>query len=234
MEVSSDHPMTEESEAGPYLYSSDRPMLHRFVPAECARLLDVGCYAGGFGRGLKARREIDIWGVEPLSAPAAVAARHLDKVVNDWFTDDAEIPDSSFDAVMFNDSLEHFPDADMALQLCRKKLKQGGVLICSIPNVRFIENLEHLLLQRDWQYEDRGIRDRTHLRFFTKKSMKRTLEQNGYEVLEQTGINEDWWRREKFLRRIAFRLFPSLTDDMRFIQYVNVARMVNIESLGST
>lgn len=209
----------------PYHYDSARPMMHRFIPADCTRMLDVGCYAGGFGRGLKAIREIEIWGVEPLEEPARLAAKYLDKVVHDRFTTASDLPDGHFDAVVFNDSLEHFPEPDSPLRLAARKLRAGGTLVCSIPNVRFIDNLEHVLVERDWKYEERGIRDKTHLRFFTKRSMKRTLEANGFDVVEQAGINEDWWRRDKIVRRIMFRLFRELTDDMRYIQYVNVARV---------
>src|SRR4030095_1872316 len=45
-----------------------------------------------------------------------------------------------------------------------------------------------LLLLRDWPYSNSGILDRTHLRFFTRKSLHRALTQTGYEIVALDGI----------------------------------------------
>ena len=97
-------------------------------------------------------------------------------------------------------------------------LRPGGRVHCCVPNMRHIENLEHLVLTGDWRYEEHGVRDRTHLRFFTEKSLRRLFEDAGYRVIEMTGINESWWAPEHRLRRLLFRLFPRFTRDMRFVQ----------------
>ena len=202
---------------------SMRPELADFIPKSCRKLLDVGCFMGDVGAYLRTHRGIEVWGVEPNSSAARVAERQLDRVINGYFSADSPIPDESFDVVLFADSLEHFPETGPALQLARKKLRPGGRIVCSLPNVRFIDNLEHLLLHGDWRYEDSGIRDRTHLRFFTSKSARRTFEEEGFKVVELVGINEDWWRKDRVVRRIVFRLFPRLTEDMRYLQYLIVA-----------
>jgi hypothetical protein len=86
-----------------------------------------------------------------------------------------------------------------------------------------VDNLEHLLFERDWRYEDSGIRDRTHLRFFTEKSIARLLSNTGFNVSSLIGINEDWWHEKKRLRRLLFKLFPEFTRDMRYIQFLVIA-----------
>ena len=71
---------------------------------------------------------------------------------------------------------------------------------------------------KDFRYEPAGIRDNTHLRFFTLKSIPRLFEQAGYQIQVLEGINEEWWT-PSLLRRLAFKFFPSYLSDTRFIQY---------------
>ena len=58
-----------------------------------------------------------------------------------------------------------------------------------MPNVRYYRNLFNVVVARDWEYEDAGILDRTHLRFFTFKSLYRTLDQAGFQIRKFEGIN---------------------------------------------
>ena len=72
----------------------------------------------------------------------------------------------------------------------------------SIPNVRFIENILRFLIQKDWRYTEWGILDKTHLRFFTEKSLKRLFQDNGFGLILFQRINPV---------RISFRGFKSFT-----------------------
>ena len=193
-----------------------------FVPADARRILDVGCNFGGFGRALKARSNPEVWGVEPDPATAAAASKFLDRVINDFFGTNISLPDKYFDVIVFNDVLEHMPDPWAALKLAREKLASGGRVVVSIPNLRFIENLLHIVKERDFTYEVNGIRDKTHLRFFTKKSALKLFEGSGLQVVHLEGINEEWWT-PSILRRLLFRLFRNYLDDTRFVQYAIVA-----------
>jgi hypothetical protein len=58
----------------------------------------------------------------------------------------------------------------------------------SVPNVRYYRNLWSLVVQKDWKYEDWGILDRTHQRFFTQKSLNRTLCEHGFQILDLRAI----------------------------------------------
>jgi len=83
----------------------------------------------------------------------------------------------------------------------RKKIRSGGFLVGSIPNVRHIRNLYNLLILKDWQYQDRLTLDRTHLRWFTQKSLLRTLAQHDFKVEEFRGIDGNG---EAFIQDIPF------------------------------
>ncbi|NOR68252.1 MAG: methyltransferase domain-containing protein [Methylomarinum sp.] len=118
-------------------YTEERTELLEFIPAECATLLDVGCSSGFFGKQLKKDRQIEIWGVEPVKEAAEIASKNLDKVLCEFFEDTNNYPVSYFDAITFNDSLEHFPDPEKPITLAKQLLKPGGVIIASIPNFRY-------------------------------------------------------------------------------------------------
>jgi hypothetical protein len=79
------------------------------------------------------------------------------------------------------DVLEHLRDPEGLLRRLRSILKPSGRLLCTGPNVAYWAMRKELLLGR-WDYQDTGIMDRTHLRFYTAKSWRRLLETGGYRV----------------------------------------------------
>lgn len=213
-----------ENKQHPHYFLSARKEMLRFIPKSCLKLLDIGCSAGGFGELVKNEFGAEVWGIDISPTAAEMAKGKLDKVINAPFSPDAELPDQYFDVITFNDSLEHFPDPYPPLELSKKKLAKNGVVVCSLPNVRYIDNVHHFLVDMDWKYEDAGILDHTHLKFFTKKSMVRTFEVAGYEVLSITGINPHYWSGKKiFLLRL---FFGKWMEDMKFIKYVVVAKPI--------
>ncbi len=165
-----------------------REEMAAFLPADYRTALEVGCGEGEFHRQLRPGTEV--WGVEPNPQAAGIAAGKLHKVlVGPYELMAAEIPDNHFDLVICNDVIEHMSDPGRFLQSVREKMKPGACIIGSIPNVRFALNLFNLLIRKDWRYEDEGVLDRTHLRFFTIKSVGRLLGEQQFQVELIRGIN---------------------------------------------
>ena len=204
-------------------FKCSRKEILKFIPSSCRTLLDIGCGAGSFGDLVKKNFDAEVWGIDPNQSIAEMAPKVLDHFINDFFSDKIDFPKKYFDVITFNDSLEHFPDPFPPLECSRSLLKSGGVIVCSIPNVRYIENLKHLLFEMDWKYEDSGIRDRTHLRFFTKKSIIRMFDDFGYNILSIDGINKRywWWDSKRFI--LGRFLLKKWCFDINYLQFVVVA-----------
>jgi 2-polyprenyl-3-methyl-5-hydroxy-6-metoxy-1,4-benzoquinol methylase len=161
-------------------YRYARPEVAELVPLDARRILDVGCGAGVLGATLKSRQDCAVTGIEIVREAAEEAIGRLDRVLcGELFLVAEHLPDAGYDAIIMADVLEHLPDSDQVLGLLASKLAQKGRLILSIPNVRHWSVIQGLL-EGDWKYEDSGLLDRTHLRFFTHRSLIRTLANNGF------------------------------------------------------
>jgi SAM-dependent methyltransferase len=162
-------------------YVQSRPEVADLVPSECHRVLEVGCGAGELGRLLKQRGHY-VAGVELVPEAADAARQHLDHVVTaDVEADGLPFTPGSFDAVIFADVLEHLIDPWRVLRESAALLSSGGCVIASIPNVQNLAVVWRLLRGR-WDYRERGILDRGHLRFFTLHGIHGLFEQAGLTI----------------------------------------------------
>jgi SAM-dependent methyltransferase len=158
-------------------YHHSRGPLYDFVRAAGIRVgprvLNVGCAAGLDGPHIRALGGQVLTGIEPTDA-ANSASLTYDSVLRCSFEEFAA-PPFSFDNIIFADSFEHLSDPWQVLEKAGQLLTDGGSLIMSVPNVRHVSVLFDLLVRGDFEYAPEGIRDSTHLRFFTRKSLLRLL-----------------------------------------------------------
>jgi 2-polyprenyl-3-methyl-5-hydroxy-6-metoxy-1,4-benzoquinol methylase len=175
-------------------YNRERPSIVGLVRAGPHVVLDLGCGAGAVGRKLlQEGKASTMVGVELFAAAAQEAARHYSKV----HTGDIEemtLPYTAhFDYVLCGDILEHLKDPYRVVKRIHGWLKDDGRLVCSLPNVRHWKVLADLAIRGAWDYQDAGVMDRTHLRFFTRRSCVNMLHDAGFEV--------EQWRMLIFGRR---------------------------------
>ena len=201
-------------------YQNERPEMQAYMPKGATHVLDVGCSNGEFGQGIKKLSGAEVWGIEPMESYARQAEEKLDKV----FTSSVEnaivqLPDNYFDVIYCNDVLEHLLDPYAVLEALKAKLKPKGKVISSIPNIRYFRAFFKILFKGEWDYADEGIMDRTHVRFFTKKSIRKMYENAGYHVEIHEGINPS-----KSIKPMLINI-PLLgsAGDMRFLQFATVA-----------
>lgn len=170
-------------------YKNVRPEMLGFIPKSAKTILEIGCGSGNFSAQL-VKDGVETWGVEPFEESAKEATEKLTKVLLGTLDEVLQdLPDNYFDAIVMNDVIEHLLEPWDDIINLKSKLKKEGVLVTSIPNVRYSKNIFKLIFNRDWKYTDDLILDRTHYRFFTKKSIKRMYKDCGYNILRIKGIN---------------------------------------------
>ena len=204
-----------------YFEQEREEMLALLPEMAVTRALDAGCGEGLFGARLKERTGAEVWGMELDKAAAGKAREVLDRVVEgDLAVELGELPPGHFDCIYFNDVLEHLYDPGAAVRAVRPALAEGGIVIASIPNVRFHKVLYKLVFKGSWNYKMRGVLDWTHLRFFTRSSMVEMFERAGYEVLSVRGLQ----RSKKLLPNLTALLTLGRFEDILYPQFALVTR----------
>ena len=152
------------------------------------RVLDVGC---GFATTSARIQKLgnDVTGIDSSPEIAAVAGQRLGRIVQANLEDfDAvarELGDARYDVMIFADVLEHLIWPVSTLRWYLPWLKDGGSVLISLPNVG-LWSVRFAHLAGRWEYAETGVLDRTHLRFFTRKSAKWLMEQVGLEPVTTT------------------------------------------------
>jgi len=202
-------------------FSQTRPEMHKYLPATASKILDVGCGEGRFLSEQPLSSKIEKWGMDIDAISAMIAEEKYHKVlIGDVQSNFASLPNDYFDCIVFNDILEHLVNPEEILLMANSKLLHNGTIIASIPNVRYITNLINLNLKKNWEYEEHGILDRTHLRFYTKKSIINMFLRLNFEIVKLEGINA--------IKDFRFTLLNIMSlgylSDTRYLQYAVVAK----------
>jgi 2-polyprenyl-3-methyl-5-hydroxy-6-metoxy-1,4-benzoquinol methylase len=154
-------------------HSSHALMLDWLGDGRGRRVLDVGAADGLLARRLS-ERGWRVTAIEGDPALAAAAAPHVERLVRADLNAGVPAVDGPFHAIVYGDVLEHLVDPLTVLRGLNRALGPAGVILVSIPNVAHLWMRLSLLGGR-FQYGDRGILDRTHLRFFTERSLRDLL-----------------------------------------------------------
>lgn len=145
------------------------------------RVLDVGCGYASTSEFIQ-KRGNDVTGIESSKAACEVATKRISRVIHaDLVT--APLAGLQFDIIIFADVLEHLPWPVGVLRRYLSALAPDGSVIVSLPNVGLWSvRLAHLFGK--WEYQETGVLDRTHLRFFTRKSAEWLLAQAGLATVK--------------------------------------------------
>lgn len=165
-------------------YRHARTEVLRHLPAGALRILEIGCGEGGTLARIREHRP-DAWlaGVELMKLDSPLYAQ-LDQI--EQLNIEQQLPSiepGSIDVLLCLDVLEHLREPQQVLEKLATLLRPNALLITSLPNLQYIR-VSLPLLFGYFEYTDEGILDRTHLRFFTRRSAVHLLEKSGFDVLE--------------------------------------------------
>ena len=165
-------------------YSSHSVILGWLAAGRGRRLLDVGAADGLLSRHLT-ERGWRVTGLEADPDAAQAGAGHCERMIVADLNQETPEVGGPFDAIVYGDVLEHLADPGRVLATLDGSLAPDGVAVVSVPNVAHLWIRLSLLAGR-FDYADRGILDRTHLRFFTRRSLRALLHGAGLHVVRET------------------------------------------------
>jgi 2-polyprenyl-3-methyl-5-hydroxy-6-metoxy-1,4-benzoquinol methylase len=190
-------------------YTQEKRFLFPLIPDGPNIVMDLGCASGSLGRGLlncgKAR---EVVGVELFPLAAAEAEKHY-KAVHVGDIEELSLAyERYFDIVICGDVLEHLKEPGKVVRKINHWLKKDGLIVCSVPNVRYWRVWRDLVFRGEWEYTPEGIMDHTHLRFFTTASLRRLLLENSFAI-EKESMKMAIGPRQEIFHRLTCGLFTE-------------------------
>nr|CAA6814698.1 MAG: Methyltransferase domain-containing protein [uncultured Thiotrichaceae bacterium] len=181
-----------------------------------AQVLELGCATGEMSRVLKQACQAQVFGVEKDPQSAWQAQRHCDYVFVEDLDDAGSLSAlefEKFDVITLVDVIEHLQHPEDLLERLKPLMMEESTILLSVPNVAHASvRLE--LLTGDFRYEEAGILDSTHLKFFTLKSLKSMLARCGFVI---NAIDYTWHDMPdsviaRYLRQVGIEATPRILD----------------------
>jgi methionine biosynthesis protein MetW len=174
-----------------------------------SKILELGCWAGRLGWKLKKEKKCFVVGVDINKKAVEIAKSRLDKVflidLNTPFLLNDIFIKNKFDYIIATEVLEHLVNPEDLLKYLREKCKNTRLII-SLPNVANYKVRFNLVLRGKFDYEQQGILDNSHLRFYTLKSAKKMFNDCGFK------INKVFFTRAKIFQTLFAEQFIFIIE----------------------
>jgi 2-polyprenyl-3-methyl-5-hydroxy-6-metoxy-1,4-benzoquinol methylase len=171
------------------VHESHNPDLLNLMPPTLKRIIEMGCSSGALAREYKKINPgCEYVGVEVSADYAELARRHCDRVV---VTNLDAMTDAEFDGLgaancwIFGDVLEHLRDPWAVLTRIGKRMAKDDCVIACIPNMQHW-SVQATLMSGHLFYQDSGLFDRTHLRWFTRATILDLFTRSGLQIVSGT------------------------------------------------
>lgn len=201
-------------------YGNVNPDLLALIPPDAKTVLEIGCGEGALCEAYRRVNPGVEWkGVEINRDAVLVAESKGIAIIEYDVTEFATANNPWAECLILGDVLEHLKNPWNVLRKLTYDLKPGAQVLACIPNVQHWTVVRDLLAGK-WDYQDSGLLDRTHLRFFTLKSIRELFDQAGLQVHEIIGrdiCNEGFyeWADNAFGSEQT-----GLPKEMRAYQYI--------------
>jgi SAM-dependent methyltransferase len=180
--------------------ANPRPAVALSLLAGGERLLDVGCWNGGFlERVARSERYQELVGVDVVpDGVESARAKGFEAYIVDLNGDPLPFPDGHFDGVVHLAVLEHVFDPYAMIREIHRVLRPGGEFVIAVPNAASLTNRLRILFGRiPVTSTDKGW-DGGHLHYFTRHALDHFLTDSGFEIVERrtTGGRaavREWW-----------------------------------------
>jgi 2-polyprenyl-3-methyl-5-hydroxy-6-metoxy-1,4-benzoquinol methylase len=202
----------------PNYFAFSRREILPFLPAKFSRIFELGCGDGSTLRMVKSDFDTEFCaGLDIDKKSVEIARRHIDLAVCDNI-EETELPDAirDIDVILCLDVLEHLVDPWRTMRKLHERLSPRGVIIASIPNIRYFRASLPLVLTGRWELQDSGTLDRTHLRFFVKKTAVELMTCTGLHLHEVRPTGLEKGRKARLANLLTFGAF----EDFLALQYV--------------
>lgn len=150
-------------------------------------VLELGCGDGAFSKRLAAQGN-RVTGIGASAEPKHQEAFEQYLRADMSYGLDADVrrklEGKQFDRILLRDVLEHQVEPGQVLKDCRALLKDSGLIVVTTPNTANLTVRLSLLAGR-FEMADRGLLDRTHLRFFTRRTARKLLNDAGYDIVAE-------------------------------------------------
>jgi methionine biosynthesis protein MetW len=207
-------------------YIGPRNDIIKYIPNNSYKILDIGCSIGTLGKQIKQERDVEVIGIEIDKNMSSVAQESLDKVITvdvETLGLDTYFPSMYFDCVILADIIEHLKDPWSLLKNVSSILSSNGLVIASIPNIRHYTTIINLVMKGYWPYRDRGIHDKTHLRFFTWKNIQELFSGSGLRISKVERKYRLLEQPHRYNKYSKFFAFPVIKEFLTF-QYIVIAK----------
>lgn len=190
-------------------------------------VLEIGCACGATLVAIKNKYpNSNVYGIEIHEHSAKIAKNFADIRSENIEDGKLSYDEKFFDYIILGDVLEHLYNSVNVLENLKKYLKEEGSIIASIPNVMHY-SIIYNLLQGNWTYEDCGILDKNHIRFFTKNEVIKMFERSGYsqfkiEMLAVPPIDDNMLEFIKSLTQLS-----QHNDSNQFVAYQYLIKATN-------
>jgi 2-polyprenyl-3-methyl-5-hydroxy-6-metoxy-1,4-benzoquinol methylase len=155
-----------------------------------SKVLEIGCGDASLARLIIAELNCSVWAVEVNPEAAQKAKEVCQEVhVGDFLEVDNLFDNMKFDVILMLDVLEHVSEPQEMLLKAKDMLNEKGYVVCSIPNVAHY-SVRLALLEGKFDYNDYGLLDKTHVKFFYKDSIKKLFDDCGYEILSFRSVTK--------------------------------------------